>query len=249
MNQPTRSGQGDTAQIERINSPDSPYRRSRRVSVIVVLAVAATAMLLVPFWPFLTAPFWPTVWDLGGHRVPLREWGSWLVQGRTIGWDHSWFNGYPVYQFYFPGGWFLWQVFDVVLPEVAAYRLMMVAALPALVLVVWWLGCTWGLSLARSGVLAACVSAGLAIGPGVETVAAGLYAHFWSVVFGLVYLGALNKSGQPLGGMDDLWGSCPWLQRSYATRTLRCLSEQLRFSCCPDSAGASSSRGRCWWPG
>ena len=129
----------------------------------------------------------------------MREWGSWLAQGRTIGWDHSWFNGYPVYQFYFPGGWFLWQVFDVVLPEVAAYRLMTVAAFPALVLVVWWLGCTWGLSLPRSGVLAACVAAGLAIGPGVETVAAGLYAHFWSVVFGLVYLGALNKSGRRWG--------------------------------------------------
>ena len=65
--------------------------------MIVVLAVAATAILLVPFWPFLTADFWPTVWDLGGHRVPMREWGSWLAEGRTIGWDHSWFNGYPIY--------------------------------------------------------------------------------------------------------------------------------------------------------
>ena len=48
---------------------DSPYTRSRRVSVIVVLAAAATALLLIPFWPFPTAPFWPTVWHLGGRRA------------------------------------------------------------------------------------------------------------------------------------------------------------------------------------
>ena len=222
---PTRSGQGDTAQIERINSPDSPYRRSRRVSVIVVLAVAATAMLLVPFWPYLTADFWPTVWDQGGHRVPLREWGSWLAQGRTIGWDHSWFNGYPVYQFYFPGGWFIWQLFNTVLPEVAAYRLMTVATFPASVLAVWWLGRTWGLSLARSGVLAACVAVGFAFAPvGAATVG---YAHQWAVVFGLLYLAALNKSGRR-------WGTWP---------TVAFLSLTAAFLCHPYPAaiiGAAS---------
>ena len=181
-----------------------PTRRSPVAFWLPVIAAAAGTVLLLPFWPFLTADFWPTVWDLGGHRVPMREWGSWLAEGRTIGWDHSWFNGYPVYQFYFPGGWFLWQVFDVVLPEVAAYRLMMVAALPG---------------FGSSGVVAG-VYVGVVAGPGrvcwlpawlwgspshgssVNTVAAGLYAHHWSIVFGLVYLAALNKAGRR-------WGTWP----------------------------------------
>ena len=172
---------------------------ARRI-LVGVLGAVATAVLLLPFWPFLTAGFWPTVWDLGGHRVPMREWGSWLAEGRTIGWDHSWFNGYPVYQFYFPGGWFIWQMFNTVLPEASAYRLMTAAAFPATVVAVWWLGRTWGLSLARAGVLAACFTVGFAFAPvGAATVG---YAHQWSVVFGLCYLAALNKSGRR-------WGLCP----------------------------------------
>ena len=174
---------------------------ARRI-LIGVLASVATVVLLLPFWPFLTADFWPTVWDLGGHSVPMREWGSWLAEGRTIGWDHSWFNGYPIYQFYFPGGWFIWQAFNTVLPEVSAYRLMTAAAFPATVLAVWWLARTWGLTLPQSAVLAACVAVGSVIGPVVTQVTDGLYAHQWSVVFGLVYLGALNKSGHR-------WGTCP----------------------------------------
>ena len=174
-----------------------------RVLVVVLTAAGASVLLLLPLWPYLTAPSWPTVWDLGGHHVPMRAWGSWLAEGRTIGWDHSWFNGYPIYQFYFPGGWFIWQAFNTVLQEASAYRLMTVAPIPALVLTVWWLARTWGLTLARSAVLAACFAVGFAFAPiGVNTVSAGLYAHHWSVVFGLVYLGALNKSGRR-------WGTWP----------------------------------------
>ena len=179
---------------------------ARRI-LVGVLASVATVVLLLPFWPFLTADFWPTVVDLGGHRVPMRAWGSWLAEGRTIGWDHSWFNGYPIYQFYFPGGWFIWQLFNVVLPEATAYRLMISCSVPRH----WSWRCggsarTWGLTLTRSGVLGACFCC-RAHRPSPRglvsvTVAAGLYAHNWSVVFGLCYLAALNKSGRR-------WGLCP----------------------------------------
>ena len=50
---------------------DSPHRRSRRISVIVVLATAATAIQLTPFWPFPTAPLWPTGRHLRRFAVNL----------------------------------------------------------------------------------------------------------------------------------------------------------------------------------
>ncbi len=157
-------------------------------------AAAGTVLLLAPLWPYLTADHWPAAYDFGGHHIPMREWGSWLTQGRTVGWDHSWFNGYPVYQFYFPGGWFIWQTFNVALSEVAAYRLLGVAAWPALGLVVWWLARSWGLSLPRAAAFAVCAVFSAAAVSGAFGGGVGLYAHQWSIVFGFGYLAALNTT-------------------------------------------------------
>ena len=87
---------------------------------------------------------------------------------------------------------------------------MTVVVLPASVLVVWWLARSWGLSTVRSGVFAACVSVGFALSStGAMRVASGFYAHHWAVLFGLLYLGSLNKAtnrwgGWPLAGFGFL---------------------------------------------
>ena len=175
---------------------------TRRRLLTVCCAAAGTVLLLAPLWPYLTADHWPAAWDFGGHHIPMRQWGSWLAQGRTVGWDHSWFNGYPVYQFYFPGGWFIWQTFNVALSEVAAYRLLGVAAWPALGLAVWWLARSWGLSLPRSAAFAVCIAFSVAAVAGAFGGNVGLYAHQWSIVFGFGYLAALNFSAASKGG----WG-------------------------------------------
>ena len=169
----------------------------------MVLAAAATALLLIPFWPFLTAPFWPTVWDLGGHRVPMREWGSWLAAGA-----HHRMGPLLVQR--------LSRV-SVLLPR----RLVHLATVQH---------CATGSSrvpaddsrrVPRSGsgrVVAwhahgVCRLPGRACSPhasrsgppswplGAYVVVSGLYAHYWSVVFGLGYLAAVEQDRSPLGGM------------------------------------------------
>ena len=137
------------------------------------------------------------------HHVAMREWWGWVGEGRTVGWDHSWFNGYPVYQFYFPAPAVLWVALDVFFPSHTAYLLMTVLCVPATVWALWWAAVTWGMGRRRAFLLSAsAMVAFCAMGwlyhrqftGGLFSVMYGQFAHQWSVVFGLCYLAALNNA-------------------------------------------------------
>ena len=158
--------------------------------------------VLAPLWPFITQDTWPQLFEIGYHHIPMRDWPEWLARGQTIGWDHSWFNGHPTYQFYFPGPALGWMILDVILPSHTAYILLTVLPIPMMVVAVFWLARTW--SLERSSALLLAATAVLSwaaidlvvFGPrryGVFNVLYGIFAHGWSVSLSICYLAAVNR--------------------------------------------------------
>ena len=155
--------------------------------------------VLAPLWPFITQDTWPQLFEIGYHHIPMRDWPEWLARGQTIGWDHSWFNGHPTYQFYFPGPALGWMILDVILPSHTAYILLTLLPIPMLVVAVWWLARTWGISspsallLAASALLAWGMADSLGWHTGSVAVMYGMFSHGWSVALGVFYLAVVNR--------------------------------------------------------
>ena len=171
--------------------------------LVAALSVTTGLMILSPMWPFLYLADWPHINEIGLHHVPMRAWVDWLASGRTLGWDHSWFNGYPLYQFYFPAPALGWMLLDLAFPSHTAYLLMTVLCVPATGWAAWWWASTWKTSRVVSGLFSACflaafcvagASLGDKVDGGLFNVLFGTFSHQWAVVCGLCYLAALNNA-------------------------------------------------------
>ena len=108
------------------------YKQFPRWATIVALA-GMCVVAMAPLWEFISLEFWPQQFEVGYHHIPMRDYPEWIARWQTIGWDHSWFNGHPTYQFYFPGPAFMWMILDVFLPSHTAYILVSVLPFPALI--------------------------------------------------------------------------------------------------------------------
>ena len=165
------------------------------MTVLISMCVA----VLVPLWRFVLQDTWPQLFEIGYHHVPMRDWSDWLLRGQKIGWDHSWFNGHPTYQFYFPGPALGWMVLDVLLPSHTAYILVTVLPIPALVVGVFWLGRTWDLERPSAVLLAGCALLAWGMADSLDwhtgsvAVMYGMFSHGWSVALGVFYLAAVNR--------------------------------------------------------
>ena len=128
--------------------------RFDRWATILMLLVGGL-LLLVPLGSFITQDTWPQLFEVGAHHIPMRDWPSWLRAGQTVGWDHTFFNGHPTYQFYFPAPALGWMLLDVVLPAHTAYILVTVLPIPAILWAAYWLARSWSLGRPSAALFAA----------------------------------------------------------------------------------------------
>lgn len=93
----------------RLPAPPAPPRSGRRGAARWVPA-AATATVVVVVWAVTLSQLHPelllratttTGGDTGAHFAMPRFLQSLLGAGQVRGWDPSWYNGYPIYTFYF----------------------------------------------------------------------------------------------------------------------------------------------------
>ena len=166
----------------------------------VLFLTAGGIATLMPLWTFISGDGWPQHFEIGFHHLPMRAWGEWLERGQTIGWDHTFSNGYPIYQFYFPAPALGWMLLNVFLPAHTAYILVTVLPVPGLLWAVFWLARTFGLGRGHA-VLLGC-SAVVAWSTvnffglrfyGLPSIMYGIFGHAWAVVAGVCFLAVCNR--------------------------------------------------------
>jgi hypothetical protein len=106
----------------------TPDRLAAASTVFVLVAV--TAFVIWQLHP-MTLLFTNTM-DAGGDNAghiaaPYYLIHDLLVHGQVSGWDPNWFDGFPLYVFYFPLPAFLVAIFNLVMPYAVAFKLVTVS--------------------------------------------------------------------------------------------------------------------------
>ena len=179
----------------------------RRPSANTVVTVAVLGGILAFLFWQLHAPsllFLNTLTsggDTGAHvALPAYMRDHLLTHGRITGWDPQWYDGFPVFTFYFPLPSLLVVVLNVAIPYDVAFKLVTVAGIFALPVAVWAFG---RLSRMREpGPL--CLAAATLpylfdrsftiYGGNIASTLAGEYAFSLSLAVGIVFLGVLARA-------------------------------------------------------
>ncbi len=111
-----------------------------------VAVVGATIFVIWQLRPGLIfSPNMDVGGDNAGHIVtPYFLIHDLLPQGRITGWDPQWFEGFPLYVFYFPLPALFVAAFSVVFPYAVAFKLVTVLGPVTLPVSAWAFGCLVG---------------------------------------------------------------------------------------------------------
>jgi hypothetical protein len=136
--------------------------------------------------------------DNAGHIVtPYYMIHNLLPQGRITGWDPQWFEGFPLYVFYFPLPALFMAVLSIPFPYAVAFKLVTVLGLVALPAAAWAFGRLAGF---RTEVAALMALATLPFlfntsytieGGNIASTMAGEFSFSLSLTCGLLFLGVL----------------------------------------------------------
>ena len=178
----------------------------RRPSPTTVVTVAVLGGILAfLFWQLHTPSllFLNTLTsggDTGAHvALPAFMRDHLLTHGRITGWDPQWYDGFPVFTFYFPMPSLLVVLLNVALPYDIAFKLVTVAGTFALPLAAWAFGRLWK---AREPIPLCLAVATLPYlfdrsftiyGGNIASTLAGEYAFSLSLAVGIVFLGVLAR--------------------------------------------------------
>lgn len=209
---------------------------TRQATVPRWLAIVLLALLwvgsMLPIWRFVVQEAWPQLFEVGWHHIPMRQWPEWLAVGQSIGWDHSFFNGYPTYHFYFPLPALGWMLLDAILPSHTAYILITVLPIPGLLASAYWLSRTWQLGKSSALMFAGSLAISLILvdrfggkfdGAGYFATLYGIFAHTWGMALVLCSLAAVNRAI----GATDRRSQCRWAIGAGALLAATCLSHPL----------------------
>ena len=125
---------------------DETVRSTRGEAIVKVLGfVAVLGATIFVIWQLrpglLFSPNMDVGGDNAGHIVaPYFLIHDLLPQGRITGWDPQWFEGFPLYVFYFPLPALFVAAFSVVFPYAVAFKLVTVLGLVTFPVSAWAFG-------------------------------------------------------------------------------------------------------------
>lgn len=167
-------------------------------------AVAILGVIAVVLWQMhlnlLFTDTTTTGGDTGSHFVmPAYLRHHLLTSGRLTGWDPSWYDGYPIYTFYFVVPDFLAALASFVIPYGIAFKLMTVLGSVLLPVAAWACGRLFGLRAPGPAALAAATLPFLfdytwtIDGGNLFSTLAGEYAYSLAIPLALVFLGLFAR--------------------------------------------------------
>ncbi|MGH9007202.1 MAG: hypothetical protein ACRDV6_05740, partial [Acidimicrobiales bacterium] len=171
-----------------------------RAGTLAVIAgvIAVTVWQLHP--SLLFANTTTTGGDTGAHFVmPAYLKSHLLGSGRLTGWDPSWYDGYPIYTFYFVVSDLLAALASYVIPYGIAFKLMTVLGSVLLPVAAWWCGRLFRLRSPGPAALAAATLPFLfdytwtIYGGNLFSTLAGEYAYSLAIPLALVFLGLFAR--------------------------------------------------------
>ena len=163
------------------------------------MIVGATAVALWQLHPeLLVAATTTTGGDTGAHvALPAFLRSDLLPHFQLTGWDPGWYDGFPVYTFYFPLPGILAALMSFVLPYDIAFKLVTVAGTLTLPVAAWAFGRLAGLRDPGPAALAAFSLPFLfepsfsIVGGNILSTLAGEYSFSLGLSFALVFLGVV----------------------------------------------------------
>jgi hypothetical protein len=194
--------------------PHSPvHRLPRRLSDVAVWApatvtvVCIAAVIGVTLWQLhpslLLSSSTTTGGDNGGHyALPAFLNSGLLPHGQVTGWDPSWYDGFPLYTYYFILPDLLVALASHVIPYGLAFKWGTVLGSVLLPIAAWAMGRLFGMRRAFPGALAAITMCFLfdytftIYGGNLFSTLAGEYSFSLSIALALVFLGLMARGLQ-----------------------------------------------------
>jgi hypothetical protein len=169
------------------------------VTIICIAAViGVTLWQLHPSLIFSTTT--TTGGDNGGHyALPAFLRSGLLTHGQLTGWDPSWYDGFPLYTYYFILPDLFAALASYVIPYTLAFKLITIMGSVLLPIAVWGMGRLFGL---RRGFPAALAAISLCYlfdytftiyGGNLFSTLAGEYSYSLSIALALVFLGLMAR--------------------------------------------------------
>jgi hypothetical protein len=163
--------------------------------------VAVVAVVLWRLHPsLLLSTSIPTGGDNGGHyAMPAFLKSNLLNHGQLTGWDPGWYDGFPLYTYYFVLPDLIGALLSYVVPYALAFKWITVLGSVLLPVAAWLMGRLFGLRRAFPGALAALTLCYLfdytwtIYGGNLFSTLAGEYAYSLSIALALVFLGLVAR--------------------------------------------------------
>ncbi|MGD0593862.1 MAG: hypothetical protein ABSB54_09330 [Acidimicrobiales bacterium] len=173
---------------------------SVEVASKVISAIAIIGITVFVVWQLrpdlLFSPAMDVGGDNGGHvAAPYFMIHDLLNHGRLTGWDPQWFDGFPLYVFYFPLPALLVGVLNLVFPYAVAFKLVTVLGTVTLPVCAWAFGCLAGFRrpvpvLMAAAMLPYLFNTSYTIdGGNITSTMAGEFSFSLAMSFGMLFLG------------------------------------------------------------
>lgn len=167
----------------------------------LVCVVSVIAVVLWQLHPsLLLSTSTPTGGDNGGHyAMPAFLRSGLLSHGQLTGWDPGWYDGFPLYTYYFVLPDLLAALASYAIPYALAFKWVTVLGSVLLPVAAWAMGRLFGMRRAFPGAVAAVTLCYLfdytftIYGGNLFSTLAGEYAYSLSIALALVFLGLMAR--------------------------------------------------------
>ena len=188
----------------------------------VATALCVASVIVVVLWQLhpslLMSTSASTGGDNGGHyAMPAFLRSGLLSHGQLTGWDPGWYDGFPLYTFYFVLPDLFAALASYVIPYALAFKWITVLGSVLLPVAAWAMGRLFGMRRAVPGALAALTLCYLfdytytIYGGNLFSTLAGEYSYSFSIALALVFLGLMARglrTGQYRGWAAVTLGAC-----------------------------------------